>query len=130
MCVPSQARIGGLLPHQGLHSFLKSILKADIQQKNQDIKLLGLMKGPAIISVVWYLLVILLQKELNEHLVLCTASTKSQPISSPAAVKGVFKNIDFSSAPSVNGNLHSLTEQRVSWYSTSTGPNLVNSVLF
>ena len=88
------------------------------------------MKGPAIIFVVWYLLVISLQKELNEHLVLHTASTKSQPISSPAAVKDVFKNMDFSSAPSVNGNLHSPAEHRVSWYSTLTGPNLVNSVPF
>ena len=130
MCVPSQAKIGGLLPHQGLHSFLKSILKADIQQKNQDIKLLGLMKGPAIIFVVWYFLVISLWKELNEHLVLCTASTKSQPISSPATVKGVLKNMDFSSVLSVNGNLHPPAEQRVSWSSTSVGPYLVNSVPF
>ena len=130
MCVPSQASIGGLLPHQWSRSFLKSILKADIQQKIQDIKLLGLMKEPAIIFVVWYLLVILLQKKLNEHLVLCTASMKSQPISSPAAVKDVLKNMDFFSAPSVNGNLHSPAEHRVSWYSTSTGPNLVYNVPF
>ena len=70
------------------------------------------MKGPAIKFVVWYLLVISLQKELNKHLVLRTASTKSQPISSPAAVKDVFKNMDFSSAPSVNGNLHSPAEHK------------------
>ena len=71
------------------------------------------MRGPAVIFVVWYLLVILLQKELNEHLVLHTASTKSQSISSPAAVKDIFKNMDFSSAPSVNGNLHSPAEHRI-----------------
>ena len=87
------------------------------------------MRGPAIIFVVWYLLVISLQ-ELNEHHVLCTASTKSQPIASPAAVKDVFKNMDFSSAPSVNGNLYSPEEHRVSWYSTLTCPNLVYSVPF
>ena len=113
MCVPSQARIGGLLPHQGSPSLLKSILKEDIQQNNQDINLLGLMKGPAIIFVVWYLLVISLQKDMNEHLVLHTASTKSQPTSSPVVVKDVFKNMDFSSAPSVNGNLHGTQHQLV-----------------
>ena len=41
MCVPSQASIGGLLPHQGTHSFLKSIFKADIQQKKPGYKVVG-----------------------------------------------------------------------------------------
>ena len=41
MCVSSQARISDLLPHQRSHSFLKSILKADIQQKNPGYKVVG-----------------------------------------------------------------------------------------
>ena len=51
--------------------------------------------------VVWYFLVISLQKALNDDFVVITAVTKSHPISSPAVVAVEYMKIAFCSAPLV-----------------------------
>ena len=46
MWVPSHAKILGLYSHHGSTSFQKSILKAAIHEKNQEINVFPDMKGP------------------------------------------------------------------------------------
>ena len=77
---------------------LKSISKAESQAKTQVMNVLGLVNGDDMMLFVWYFLVSSFQNAVNDVLVFKTPFIKSHPISSPAHVYLLRKNMCSSSA--------------------------------